>query len=255
MVVDYRLLNKKVVFDAFPMPSLEHAFANFHGAKVFSVLDLNSAYYQLPLSTKSRKATAFCIPFGLYEFNKHPMGINVGCQVLLRVVDSLFGDLKNKYVYNFMDDLIVYSSSVQEHLSHLREVLGRLQKAGFTLNREKVHFAQSEIKFLGHSLSGDRIKILPERVEAIEQFPSPRNLKAVRRFLGIVGLYASFVKNFSQIAEPLHALKRKKAEFVWGEPQKKAFEELKRKLLRNSKGAFPRLQSCRSPISGRNSFW
>jgi hypothetical protein len=120
------------------------------------------------------------------------MGISVGCQVLSRVVDSLFGDLKNKYVYNFMDDLIVYSSSVQEHLGHLREVLGRLQKAGFTLNREKVHFAQSEIKFLGHSLSGDGIKILPERVKAIEQFPSPRNLKAVRPFLGMVGFYASF---------------------------------------------------------------
>jgi hypothetical protein len=230
MVVDYRLLNKKVVFDAFPMPSLEHAFANFHGAKVFSVLDLNSAYYQIPLSAKSRKVTAFCTPFGLYEFNKLPMGISVGCQVLSRVVDSLFSDLKNKYVYNFMDDLIVYSSSVKEHLGHLREVLGRLQKAGFTLNREKVHLAQSEIKFLGHSLSGGGIRILPERVEAIEQFPSPRNLKAVRRFLGMVGFYASFVKDFSQIAEPLHALKRKKAKFVWGESQREAFEELKRRI-------------------------
>jgi hypothetical protein len=115
MVVDYRLLNKVVVFDAFPMPSLEHAFANFHRVKVFSVLDLNSAYYQIPLSAKSRKAIAFCTPFGLYEFNKLPMGICVGCQVLSRVVDSLFGDLKHKYVYNFM----VYSSSVQEHLGHL----------------------------------------------------------------------------------------------------------------------------------------
>jgi hypothetical protein len=110
MVIDYRLLNKKVVFDAFPMPSVEHAFSNFQGAKVFSVLDLNSAYYQIPLSSKNRKATAFCTPFGLYEFTKLPMGISVGCQVLSRVVDSLFGDLKHKYVYNFMDDLVVYSS-------------------------------------------------------------------------------------------------------------------------------------------------
>ena len=82
MVVDYRLLNKKVVFDAFPMPTVEHAFANFHNAKIFSVLDLNSAYYQIPLSSKSRKATAFCTPFGLFEFTKLPMGISVGCQVL-----------------------------------------------------------------------------------------------------------------------------------------------------------------------------
>jgi hypothetical protein len=227
MVVDYRLLNKKVVFDAFPMPSVEHAFANFQGAKVFSVLDLNSAYYQIPLSAKSRKVTAFCTPFGLFEFTKLPMGISVGCQVLSRVVDSLFGDLKNTYVYNFMDDLVVYSSSLEEHLEHLREVFRRLKKAGFTLNRDKVALARSEIKFLGHVLSADGVKILPERVEAISQFPTPKNLKAVRRFLGMVGFYANFIKGFSQMAEPLHALKRKEVAFVWSGPQKEAFEQLK----------------------------
>jgi hypothetical protein len=130
MVIDYRLLNKKVVFDAFPMPSFQHAFANFQGAKVFSILDLNSAYYQIPLSAKSHNVTAICTPFGLFEFTKLPMGISVACQVLSRVVDSLFGDLKHSYVYNFMDDLLVYSRSMEEHLGHLREVFHRLEKAG-----------------------------------------------------------------------------------------------------------------------------
>jgi hypothetical protein len=99
------------------MPTVEHAFANFTHAKIFSVLDLNSAYYQIPLSAKSRKATAFCTPFGLFEFTKLPMGNSVGCQVLSRVVDSLFGDLKLKFVYNFMDDLVVYSSSYSVNIS------------------------------------------------------------------------------------------------------------------------------------------
>jgi hypothetical protein len=179
IVIDYRLLNKRVVFDAFPMPSVEHAFANFQGAKVFSIWDLNSADYQIPLSAKSRKVTAFCTPFRLFEFTKLPMGISVGCQVLSRVVDSLFGDLKHSYVYNFMDDLVMYSRSMEEHLGHLREVFHRLEKAGFTLNCDKVHLAQSEIKFSGHSLSADGIKILPERVEAISQFSPPKTLKAV----------------------------------------------------------------------------
>jgi hypothetical protein len=120
IVVDYRLLNKKVVFDAFPMPSLEHLFANFQGANVFSILDLNSSFYQIPLSAKSRKATAFCTPFGLFEFTKLPMGICVACQVLSRVIDYLFGDLTHKYVYNFMDDLLIYSHSMEEHLGHLK---------------------------------------------------------------------------------------------------------------------------------------
>jgi hypothetical protein len=177
MVVDYRLLNKKVVFDAFRMPTVEHAFANFSGAKIFSVLDLNSAYYQIPLPAKSRKATAFCAPSGLFEFTKLPMGINVGCQVLSRVVDYLFGDLKHKFLYNFMDDLVVYSSSYTEHLEHLREIFARLEKAGFTLNRDKLHLAQQEISFLGHSVSAQGIKVLGERVEAIRDFPPPKNLK------------------------------------------------------------------------------
>jgi hypothetical protein len=119
---------------------------------------------------------------------------------------------------------------MEEHLDHLKEVFRRLEKAGFTLNREKVHLAQTEIKFLGHLLSAEGIKILPERVEAIVSFPPPRNLRAVRRFLGMVGFYGSFVENFSRIAEPLNVLKRKNSVFAWGEAQQLAFEELKRAI-------------------------
>jgi hypothetical protein len=149
---------------------------------------------------KSRRVTAFCTPFGLYEFTKLPMGISIGCQVLCRVVDSLFGDVKYRYVFNFMDDLVVYSESLEEHLLHLREVFKRLESADFTLNREKVHLAKKEITFLGHSLSAEGVKVLAERVVAIHEFPPPKNLKAVRRFLGMAGFYARFVKDFSFIA-------------------------------------------------------
>jgi hypothetical protein len=231
MVVDYRQLNKKIVFDAFPMPNVDCAFGNFRDATIFSVLDLNSAYYQIPLSAKSRKVTAFSTPFGLFECMKLPMGISVGCQLLSRVVDTLFGDLKDKFVYNFMDDLVVYSRSREEHLLHLREVFGRLEGAGSTLNRDKIRLTQHEIPFLGHFLSADGIRILPERVEAIRAFPSPKTLKGVRRFLGMVGFYGRFISHFSQIAEPLHALKRKNARFVWGEAQAGAFQRLKEALM------------------------
>jgi hypothetical protein len=184
MVVDYRLLNRKIVFDAFPMPNVEAAFANFGKAKIFSVLDLNSAYYQIPLSAKTH--------FGLFEFNKLPLGISVGCQVLSRVVDTLFGDLNHRFVYNFMDDLVVYSNSFEEHLLHLKEVFARLKKAGFTLNRDKLRLAQREIPFLIHLVSGEGVRILPGRVEAITVFSPPTNLKAVRRFLGMAGSSTAF---------------------------------------------------------------
>jgi hypothetical protein len=231
MVVDYRLVNKKIVFDAFPMPNVDCAFANFAKAKIFSVIDLNSTYYQIPLSAKSRKVTAFSTPFGLFEFTKLPMGISAGYQVLSRVIDSLFGDLKHIFVYNFMDDLVVYSSSLEEHVQHLQEGFTRLEKAGFTLNPEKLRLAQEQIPFLGHLVSSQGISILPERVEAIRNFPPPKNLKAVHQFLGMVGFYGWFIKRFSQIAEPLHSLKRKGVKFIWGNTQQLAFQQLKHALV------------------------
>jgi len=120
MVVDYRKVNSKVVFYSYPIPTIDQAFEQFRGPVVVSVVDLNSAYYKIPLSFKSRRVT--CAPFGLFEFNKLPMGISVDCQVLSRVIDELFADLKGQYIFNFLDDLVVYSPSVEEHEAHVREV-------------------------------------------------------------------------------------------------------------------------------------
>jgi hypothetical protein len=173
MVVDYRRVNAKIIFDSYPMPTIEQAFEQFGGAVVFSVLDLNSAYYQIPLSVRSRRVTAFCTPFGLFDFNKLPVGVSVGCQGLSRVFDELFADLKGQYVFNFLYDLVVYSKSTDEHMKHLREVLGRLQAAGLTLNREKVSLGVREINYLGHVQSWRGIKILPDRIQAIQRYPLP----------------------------------------------------------------------------------
>jgi hypothetical protein len=200
LVVDYRKVNSKIVFDSYPMPTIVQALDQFGGAAVFSVLDLNSAYYQIPLSEKSRRVTAFCTPFGLFDFNKLPMGISVGCQGLSRVVDELFADLKGRFVFNFVDDLVVYSLSVEEHRMHVREVLRRLQRAGFTLNPDKAVFGATEIKYLGHLISTRGVKPLPDRVLAIQQYPRPVNLRSLRRFMGMVGFYARFIPIYGEIA-------------------------------------------------------
>jgi hypothetical protein len=231
LVVDYRRVNGKIVFDAYPMPTIDQALEQFGGARVFSVLDLNSAYFQIPLSATSRRITAFCTPFGLYEFNKLPMGISVGCQGLSRVVDKLFSDLKGRFVFNFLDDLVVYSASKEEHLEHVKEVLGRLQVAGFTLNPEKIVLGVSEIKYLGHSLSNRGVRVLPDRVESIRKFPSPKNLRALR-FMGMVGFYARFIPDYADVAAVLHSLKKKGVSFVWREEHQVAFEKLKDALCK-----------------------
>jgi hypothetical protein len=126
-----------------------------------------------------------------------------------------------------MNDLVVYSNSFAKHLEHLKEIFARIEKVGLTLNRDKLHLARREIPFLVQWISGDGIRILPERVQAIIEFPTPRNLKAVRRFLGMAGFYGRFIHRFSQIAEPLHALKRKNTKFLWGAAQQSAFCQLK----------------------------
>jgi hypothetical protein len=173
MVVDYCKVKKKICFDSYPLPKLEQAFQHFSGATVFSVLDFNSAYFQIPLTPQSRRKTAFCTLFGLYEFCKLPMGISIDCQGLSHVVDNLFADLKGKYVFNYLDDLVVYSASISEHQGHLREVLGRLRSAGFTLNKEKIVLGASEIKYLAHYLSSRGIRVIPNRGEATRQYPRP----------------------------------------------------------------------------------
>jgi len=130
------------------MPNIEQGLELFNGANIFSVFDLNSAYYQIPLSATSRRVTDFCTPLGLFEFNKLPMGISVGSQGLSRVVDEHFADLKGLYVFNYLDALVVYSSSPEEHALHVREFLSRFQRSGFTLNPDKVVLGASEIKYL-----------------------------------------------------------------------------------------------------------
>jgi hypothetical protein len=216
LVVDYRKVNSKIIFDSYPLPTIGQAFEQFSGAVVFSVLDLNSAYFQIPLPPRT--------PFGLFEFNKLPMGISVSSQGLSRVMDELFTDLKNNFVFIYLDDLIIYSRSIEEHAKHVRIVLDRLQKAGFTLNFDKVTIAATEIQYLGHLLSSRGISVLPDRVAVIRSYPWPNNLRALRRFLGMLGFYARFIPEFSKCAAALHALKRKGVPFEWASEHQDAFE-------------------------------
>ena len=131
------------------MPTTYQAFEQLGGEVVFSVFDLHSTYYQIPLSVGSRRVTAFCTPFGLFEFSKFKIGISVGSQGLSRVIDELLADLKGKWVFNFLDDLVVHSPSIEEHMSHVREVLRRLQEAGFTLDPDKVRAGPPKLNILG----------------------------------------------------------------------------------------------------------
>ena len=155
------------------------------------------------------------------------MGISVGSQGLSRVIDELFADIKGNFIFNYLDDLVVYSRSVKEHATHVRIALRRLQGAGFTLNPDKMTLGTTEIKYMGHLLSPRGIRVLPERVATIEAYPVPTNLTSLRRYLGMVGFYARFIPHFSKCAAVLHSLKRKGTKFEWTPQHQEAFESLK----------------------------
>lgn len=229
-VVDYRLLNQKVVLESVPLPDLHTCFTWFAGARVFSVLDLNQAYYQIPLAEESKPLTAFCTDYNLYEFNRVPFGLATGAAVLSRLLDSVFGEFKFKFVFNYLDDVVVYSKNFEDHIEHLKQVTTRLREAGLTVKPGKVILAKSEISFLGHIVSEKGVRIDQSRTRAIHKFPVPRSKKEVARFIGMCNFFRKFVQNFAGLAAPLNQLRKKGEKFYWGDSQQAAFEALKRSI-------------------------
>lgn len=229
-VVDYRELNKKVVLESVPLPDLHDCFTWFSGANFFTILDLNQAYYQIPLAEESKAATAFATDWNLFEFNRVPFGLSTGAAVLSRLLDSVLGDLKFDCVYNYLDDVVIYSKTFDEHLEHLRQVLKRLGDAGLTIKPSKVTLARREISFLGHRVSAEGISIDHSRTRAIHEFRPPKSKKGIARFIGMVNFFRKFIPKFAELAAPLNYLRKKAVPFQWGDSQQAAFDSLKQAL-------------------------
>jgi hypothetical protein len=149
-VVDYRALNKCIEVESFPLPDIHSAFHWFAKAKYFTTLDLNQAYYHIPLSAAAKQYTAFCTDWNLYQYTRVPFGLATGAQVLTKLLDMVFQDIKFVYIYHYLDDVVIYSESFDLRMEHLRKVFDRLRRAGLTVKPEKVKFATQEISFLGH---------------------------------------------------------------------------------------------------------
>lgn len=230
-VVDYRRLNACIEVESTPLPDLHSAFDWFSEAKYFTIFDLNAAYHQIPLSKESRHLSSFCVPWNLFQYKRVPMGLAVGAQTLTRLLDSVFHDLKFKCIFNYLDDLLVYSEDFESHIAHVEEVLRRLRHAGLTVNPEKVQFCHEQISFLGHLVSNKGISIDPARTQGIRDFPPPKDGKGVARFVGMVNFYRRFIPNAAELCAPLNNLRRKGVKFVWGPEQETAFRRLKEAIM------------------------
>ncbi len=203
LCVDYRKLNVQTIRDAYALPNLEESFSALAGSQWFSVMDLKSGYYQVEMEEEDKPKTAFTCPLGFWEFNRMPQGITNAPSTFQRLMERCMGDIHLKEVLVFLDDLIVYSDSLEEHESRLISVLGRLREYGLKLSLDKCKFFQTEVRYLGHIVSREGVKTDPEKIRALKTWPRPQNLKELKSFLGFSGYYRRFIKDYSKIVKPL----------------------------------------------------
>ena len=241
--VDYRRLNTLTKSDTYPLPRIDDLLDKLGGAKYFSTLDLASGFWQVRVHPASIEKTAFLTPHGLYEFRVMPFGLcnapSVFQRLMNRVVSELNPSNGKEFVSVYIDNLLVYSKTLSEHLIHLSKVLGRLREVNLMLKPGKCHFARKEVQYLGHVLTPDGVKPNQDLVKAVECFPAPKDLKGVRRFLGMSSYYRKFIPQFSKVAEPLHKLIRKDTPFDWSPECEAAFKSLKGKLIAAPILAYP----------------
>lgn len=206
LCIDFRKLNSQTIKDAYALPNLEEVFSVLTGSKWFSVLDLKSGYYQIEMEEADKHKTAFVCPQGFWEFNRMPQGITNAPSTFQRLMERCMGDLNRKEVLVFIDDLIIFSESLEEHEHRLVQVLTRLKEYGLKLSPEKCKFFQTSVRYLGHIVSQHGVETDPVKIEAIKTWPRPQTLKELKSFLGFAGYYRRFVQDFSKIVKPLNNL-------------------------------------------------
>ena len=228
--VDYRKLNGVTKLDEFPLPRIDDTLDLLSGAKLFTTLDLASGYWQVPMERTSQEKTAFITHSGLYEFRKMPFGLVNAPATLQRLMEIVLSGLAREVCPVYLDDVLVFGRTLEEHNRNLRKVLERIREAGLKLKPKKCLFTQRSVEYLGHIVSDQGIQADPKKVLAMARYPTPGDVKALRSFLGLTSYYRRFVPGFPKIANPLYALTKKNVEFVWSEKCEKAFNQLKEHL-------------------------
>ena len=240
LCVDYRRLNAKTVGDAYPLPRIQESFDALVGAQFFSTLDLASGYHQIAMHPDDQHKTAFVTPMGLFEYTRMPMGLSSAPATFQRLMQSTMSDFIFQFLLVYLDDLLVYSKTFDEHLAHLHRLLQRMIDAGLKLKMDKCQFLRRQVHYLGHTISAEGVSCEDGKVEAVKNWPVPATTTALRSFLGFASYYQRFIQGFSKIAGPLHDLvakgnarhKKKGADIskLWDQQHQKAFEELKTAL-------------------------
>lgn len=229
--VDFRAVNNVTKKDVYPLPRIDEMFDSLGNCRYFTVMDCCSGYWQIAMDPVDQEKTAFVTHCGLYEFNVMPFGLCNSPSTFQRLMEVVLSGLQWKHCMVYIDDIIVFSSTFDGHVKHLTEVLQRINKAGLKLKLSKCKFAQPSLEFLGHIVTKDGITPDPKKVEAVKNFPIPRDITELRSFLGLCSYYRKFVEGFAKIATPLHSLLKKGNDYAWTPAADSAFNTLRNKLI------------------------
>ncbi len=229
--IDYRGLNNITVKNTYPLPLMSSAFERLQGASIFTKLDLRNAYHLVRIREGDEWKTAFNTPRGHFEYLVMPFGLSNSPAVFQALVNDVLRDMVDQFIYVYLDDILIFSSSLQEHVQHVRRVLQRLLENGLFVKEEKCTFHAQSVPFLGFIVSPEGVRMDPDRVKAVVSWPTPDSRKALLRFLGFANFYRRFIRNFSQLAAPLTALTSTKMTFRWSNAAEAAFTKLRSRFV------------------------
>lgn len=240
IVVDYRKLNEKTPADRYPIPEVSEFLDRLGKAQYFSVLDLASGFHQIEVDPKDIPKTAFNVDHGKYEFVRMPFGLKNAPSTFQRLMDSVLRKQLGIRCFVYMDDIIIFSTSLQSHLVDIAKVLQTLKEANLKIQCDKSDFLRKEVEFLGHVVTTEGVRPNPRKVEAVKNWPLPRTPKELKSFLGTVSYYRRFIPRFAHVAKPLTSKLRGNAKSFEITPDfKKAFETLKKVMATDLLLAYP----------------
>lgn len=209
LVIDFRGLNAKTIDDKFPLPNITDILDKLGRSQYFSTLDLVSGFHQVEMHPDSVAKTAFSTETGHFEFLRMPFGLKNSPPTFQRVMNNILRGIQNETALVYLDDILIYSTSLKEHIDRLREVFNRLREANFKVQLDKTEFLRKEVAYLGHIVTPEGVKPNPDKIRAIKNYPIPKNTKEIKGFLGLLGYYRKFIKDFAKLTKPLtHCLKK-----------------------------------------------